>query len=220
MFYVIDNILSEPECQALRETLGNPADFEDGRNSAGWHARQVKKNRQMKSGAQHDGVTRKVEKALSQHEVFRAAAWPKRFVRLLASRYEPGMEYGLHVDDALMDGQRTDLSFTLFLSDPGDYSGGELMITENSLERAIKLPAGQLVLYPSDSLHRVAPVGEGLRLAVVGWLRSYIRQADRRAILFDLESSLREVYQREGKTALFDRLTRTRSNLLRQWCED
>lgn len=220
MLYVIDNILTAAECQALCESLDDSTLFEDGRNSAGWHARQVKKNRQLKSGAQRDGVIRKVEKALSQHEVFRAAAWPKRFVKLLASRYEPGMEYGLHVDDALMGGQRTDLSFTLFLSEPEDYKGGDLMITESSLERAVKLPAGQLVLYPSDSLHRVAPVDEGLRLAVVGWVRSFVRRSDQRAILFDLETSLREVYQREGKSELFDRLTRTRSNLLRQWCED
>ncbi|WP_022727956.1 Fe2+-dependent dioxygenase [Fodinicurvata sediminis] len=220
MLYVIDNILSTAECQAMREAMDDPALFEDGRNSAGWHARQVKKNRQLKGGAQRDGVVRKVEQALSRHVVFRAAAWPKRFVKLLASRYEPGMEYGLHVDDALMGGQRTDLSFTLFLSDPQDYSGGELMITESSLERAVKLPVGQLVLYPSDSLHRVAPVEEGLRLAVVGWVRSYIRRDDQRAILFDLETSLKEVYQREGKSSLFDRLARTRSNLLRQWCDD
>lgn len=220
MFHVIDNILSDAECQALRDVMDDRALFEDGRNSAGWHARQVKKNQQLKSGTQRDGVLRKVEKALSHHEVFRTAAWPKRFVKLLASRYESGMEYGLHVDDALMGGQRTDLSFTLFLSAPEDYSGGELMITESSLERAVKLPAGQLVLYPSDSLHRVAPVNEGVRLAVVGWVRSFIRRADQRAILFDLETSLRDVYQREGKSDLFDRLARTRSNLLRQWCED
>jgi PKHD-type hydroxylase len=131
-------------------------------------------------------VLRKVEQALLHHEVFVAAARPKRLVRLLISRYEPGMTYGTHVDDALMDGVRPDLSFTLFLSDPATYEGGALVIEDTYGERMVKLPAGELILYPSTTLHRVDPVTSGVRLAAVGWVRSYVRDPEHREILFDL----------------------------------
>ena len=154
------------------------------------------------------------------HEVFVAAARPKRLVRLLISRYEPGMTYGTHVDDAMIDGVRTDLSFTLFLSDPASYEGGELVVEDSYGERAIKLSPGELILYPSTTLHRVEPVTAGLRLAAVGWLRSYVRDAERREILFDLETALRQVHAERGKTPVFDLLVKTRTNLLRRWAED
>lgn len=208
------------ELAAIRDVLADPSLYEDGRLTAGWHARGVKHNQQARAGGLAEGVLTKIEDALMKHEVFVAAARPKRLVKLLISRYGPGMAYGTHVDDALMGGQRADLSFTLFLADPSSYEGGALVIEDGYQERPVKLDAGQLLLYPSTSLHRVEPVTDGMRLAAVGWVRSYIRQEDRREILFDLETSLRQVHDAEGKSALFDRLVKTRTNLLRLWVED
>jgi PKHD-type hydroxylase len=219
MFLRIGAILSPHEVAAVRESL-EKADFEDGRRTAGWHAREVKRNEQANLGPVADAVLTKVKQALLAHDVFLAAARPKKFVKLLISRYRPGMTYGTHVDDALMDGNRTDLSFTLFLSDPTEYEGGELVIEDSLEDRSIKLAAGEMILYPSGTLHRVEPVASGTRLAVVGWLRSHVRDPARREILFDLELTLRELFDRDGKTEMFDRLVKTRTNLLRLWVED
>jgi PKHD-type hydroxylase len=219
MFLRIGAILSSHEVAALRDLL-EQADFEDGRRTAGWHARAVKRNEQANLGPVADAVLTKVKQALLAHDVFLAAARPKKFVKLLISRYRPGMTYGAHVDDALMEGSRTDLSFTLFLSDPAEYEGGELVIEDSLEDRSIKLAAGEVILYPSGTLHRVEPVASGSRLAVVGWLRSHVRDPARREILFDLELTLRELFNRDGKTEMFDRLVKTRTNLLRLWVED
>ena len=220
MLIRIANVLDAPSLEAVRGTLEDPALFEDGRRTAGWHAREVKRNLQATSGDLTGGVVRKVEQALLRHEVFVAAARPKRLVRLLISRYEPGMTYGTHVDDALMEGVRTDLSFTLFLSDPATYEGGALVIEDTYGERAVKLPAGELILYPSTTLHRVDAVTSGVRLAAVGWVRSYVRDPEHREILFDLETALRQVHAEQGKSRVFDVLVKTRTNLLRLWAED
>jgi PKHD-type hydroxylase len=219
MFLRIGAILSSHEIAAAREAL-EKVDFEDGRRTAGWHAREVKRNEQASRGPAADAVLTKVKQALLAHDVFLAAARPKKFVKLLISRYGPGMTYGTHVDDALMEGSRTDLSFTLFLSDPAEYEGGELVIEDSLEDRSIKLAAGEMILYPSGTLHRVEPVASGSRLAVVGWLRSHVRDPARREILFDLELTLRELFNRDGKTEMFDRLVKTRTNLLRLWVED
>jgi PKHD-type hydroxylase len=220
MFMRIAGILDGPSLEAVQSSLDDPAAFEDGRRTAGWHAREVKRNLQATRGGLADGVLRKIEQALLAHEVLQAAARPKRLVRLLISRYEPGMTYGTHVDDAMIDGVRTDLSFTLFLSDPASYEGGALVVEDSYGERAIKLPAGELILYPSTTLHRVEPVTAGVRLAAVGWLRSYVRDAECREILFDLETALRQIHTQQGKSPVFDTLVKTRTNLLRRWAED
>jgi PKHD-type hydroxylase len=115
---------------------------------------------------------------------------------------------------------RTDLSFTLFLSDPASYEGGALNVEDSYRERAIRLPAGELILYPSTTLHRVEPVTSGVRLAAVGWLRSHVRDAECREILFDLETALRQIHGEQGKSPVFDLLVKTRTNLLRCWAED
>ena len=152
--------------------------------------------------------------------MFAAAARPKAIPRLLISRYEPGMAYGSHVDDALMGGVRTDLAFTLFLADPESFGGGALVIEDACGEQEVKLPAGELFLYPATTLHRVAPVTSGVRLAAVGWVRSFVRDAGRREVLFDLENAVRSVHASEGKSPLFDTLVRTRTNLLRMWADE
>ena len=136
------------------------------------------------------------------------------------SAYEPGMRYGSHVDDALMQGMRTDVSFTLFLSDPDSYDGGELVIESASGEDAMKLPAGSLVAYPSTALHHVAAVTRGTRLAAVGWARSYVRDGAQREMLFDLDTARRQIFAEGGKTPEYDLVSKSLANLLRMWVED
>ena len=138
----------------------------------------------------------------------------------LFSRYQPGHAYGAHVDDALMGGVRSDLAFTLFLSEPDSYDGGELVIDSTAGEEGFKLAPGSVITYPATTLHRVAPVTRGERLAAAGWVRSYIRDAGRRELLFDLDTARRRIFDREGKTAEGDLLAKCAANLLRQWCED
>jgi len=220
MFLQIHGVLDGPRVKALREKIeADPEAFRDGRKTAGWHAKDVKNNEQAKGDAA-TAVTEMVRQALLQNPVFKAAANPKSFVKLLLSRYRPGMAYGSHVDDALMGGIRTDLSFTLFLTEPGTYEGGALVIEGNDGDTEVKLPAGSLVLYPTTTLHRVEPVTKGERLAVVGWVRSYIRSHEDREILFDLENAIAALRQAGAERAVMDRLLKVKANLLRKWAED
>lgn len=221
MIFQIANILSEAELGALCELLSQEHLFEDGRRTAGWRARQRKSNLQAASDSPlANGALRKIETALRKNEVFQAAARPRSIAKILLSRYEPGMAYGEHVDDAVIAGQRTDLSFTLFLSDPESYGGGELVIERAEGERAFKPPAGQLVLYPTTMLHRVEPVTGGLRLAAVGWVRSLVREDAQREALFDLDQVARLLREGSDPERAMDLVLKTRNNLLRRWLDD
>ena len=163
-----------------------------------------------------------VTDALRSHEVVRAAALPLRIVPPLLSRYAHRERYGNHVDDPVMQTHRpvrTDLSVTVFLSDPASYEGGELVIVTPAGEDAIKLPAGDAVLYPSTTLHRVEPVTRGERFVAVTWIQSLVRDAAIRDILFDLDRARREVFDREGKSRLFDLIAKCHANLLRHAAE-
>jgi PKHD-type hydroxylase len=148
------------------------------------------------------------------------AVRPKKLTPLIFARYGPGETYGSHVDDAIMQGLRTDVSFTLFLSEPDSYEGGELVIDSSGGEESVKLPAGSLFLYPSTFLHRVEPVTKGERLVCVGWARSYLRSAEQRELLFDLDRARRALFARGGKTDEFDILSKCTANLLRMWADD
>lgn len=216
MILVLEQVLDPAEAAVLcREAAGLP--FGDGRKTAGRYAREVKANDQAQASPVRDAILARVEKALRGHPVFASAARPKSMTPLMLSRYREGQTYGLHVDDALMAGLRTDLSFTLFLSDPDSYDGGALVIEDMLEPRAFRLRAGDAILYPSTTLHRVTAVTRGERLAVVGWVESWLRDAGQREILFDLDRAVAEVHGREGHSSLFDTLAKTRSNLLRMW---
>ncbi|SRR5581483_879770 len=219
MILAIADVLSAAEVGEVMAGLAS-ATFIDGRATAGWAAKLVKANVQAERGPQLERVSRLVEERLAANGVFALAVRPKRLLGPLFSRFEPGHAYGTHVDDALMDGVRTDCSFTLFLSPPESYDGGELIISTAAGDDAYKLAAGSLVTYPSSMLHRVAPVTRGARLAAVGWVRSYVRDAARRELLFDLETARRRLFDREGKTDDGDLLAKCAANLLRLWCED
>jgi len=215
---VLGDVLDTHQAAAIREAAAS-LDFEDGRATAGRHAREVKRNEQAAGSAERDAIVKTVETALQGNRLFKAAARPRHFARMLVSRYLPGMEYGLHVDDAVMNGLRTDLSFTLFVSPLDSYAGGGLVIEDALEARTIRLEAGEMVLYPSNTLHRVEPVSQGERLAVVGWITSWVRDPQAREILFDLEMTASDVFAREGKTPAMDRLNKARTNLLRMWAD-
>ena len=221
MILCIAPVVSGEALAGVRRAL-EAARFREGHETAGWHARVVKHNRQAEP-ADVGAAAETVARALAAHPVFQAAALPQRTSPILFNRYEPGMEYGPHVDDAMMGAGaarlRSDLSFTLFLDDPASYDGGELIIDSAGGEQGYKLDAGACVLYPATSLHRVAPVTRGRRHAAVGWVQSLVRAADRREILFDLDTARRAVFEQHGKSTIFDLLAKTHANLLRQWAE-
>jgi PKHD-type hydroxylase len=224
MILCIADVLSRDEVTDLRRTLERAA-FEDGRATAGWNARDVKLNTQLAPRSpQARALARVVAGALRRSPVFELAVRPKTVRPILFSRYEAGMQYGTHVDDALMGrgtarAARSDVSFTVFLADPGSYDGGELVMEGTQGEQAFKLDPGAVVAYPSSSLHRVEPVTRGVRLAAVGWAQSLVRDPARRELLFDLDTARRALFERHGKTREFDLLSKTFANLLRMWAE-
>ena len=220
MLIQISDVLDSATLAEFRSTIAAAAGaFEDGSRTAGWHAKAVKNNEQVTKDAASP-VTATLRGILLEHPVFKAAAMPKQFVKILVSRYRPGMSYGSHVDDALMGGIRTDLSFTLFLSEPETYDGGALVIEGNDGDSEVKLPAGSLVLYPTTTLHRVSEVTRGERLAITGWVRSYIRSHEDRELLFDLENIIASLRQQGIGRPTLDRVMKVKANLLHKWAED
>ena len=213
MILHLTQCLSTVDLEVIHEAV-HTTPFYDGKSTAGRAAREVKQNQQADNVAV-SGVLRLIEQRLQNHDLFKLAARPQQFVRLMLSRYQPGMAYGTHVDEALINDQRTDISFTVFLSASDSYQGGELVLEDSSGERSWKLEAGDVLLYPATYLHRVNTVESGERLVVVGWLTSRIRDAGQRELLFDLELALREEFNERGKTAQYDRLSKVRNNLLR-----
>jgi len=218
MIFQIADCLEPHDLDAVLETAAR-AGFVSGERTAGRVARTVKHNLQAEDSAEVRGLLELIERRLRANPLIQSAARPKTFIKLLLSRYQPGMTYGRHVDNALMRGQRSDLSFTLFLSDPASYEGGELVMDDSSGERAWKPAAGSLLLYSSTTLHRVEEVTRGERLAVVGWIESRVRSAGQREILFDLERAMSGEYDQRGKTDQYDRLSKCFNNLMRRWLD-
>ena len=219
MIVCLKSVLDAPSLDAIRARI-DPLPFVDGRVTAGWHARLAKRNEQADVADERvRAIGADIADRLLAHEVFMLAARPKALSRVVVSRYGEGMAYGSHVDDAIMQGLRSDLSFTVFLADPASYDGGELVLERSEGEQSFKLDAGDAILYPSTTVHRVERVTRGTRLVAIGWLQSLVRRADRRELLFDLDTVRHAMFAREGKSADFDLLSKCVSNLLRQWAE-
>lgn len=215
MILHLSGVLTPAELKAVQETAV-AATFSDGKSTAGAAAADVKHNEQA-VGREVDGALALVQKRLMDNDLFRQAARPAAFARLLLSRYTIGMHYGSHVDAHVIAGSRADVSFTLLLSPVADYRGGELVIEDASGDRAWKLDGGDMLLYPATYLHRVNVVEQGERLAVVGWVTSHVRLAHHRELLFELGQAMQEEFQERGKTRLYDRLSRVQNNLAREW---
>jgi PKHD-type hydroxylase len=219
MILCIQSILTPAVLAEFRAALPRLS-WVDGAGTAGWHAKLVKKNLQAaKDDALAETLRQRVLEGLHASELFKLAAWPRTAGSPLISRYDTGMEYGLHIDDALMGPLRSDISYTIFLSDPASYDGGELALISPVGEQRFKLPEGGMVLYPSTALHKVLPIGRGVRHAAVGWVQSLVRDPARREILFDLETARRGLFQKQGKNAEFDLLSKSAANLMRMWTE-
>ena len=222
MMLCIPEILTREELTRLRTALAD-AEFVDGKATTGYRGRRVKNNLQL---ARENATGRElgplVERSLWRNHTFTFAVWPKLIRGILFSRYEPGMQYGNHVDNAIMGKEspwRSDVSFTVFLEDPAEYDGGELVIESPVGEQEIKLAAGEAVIYPSSSVHRVAEVTRGRRLAAVGWAQSQVRDPAQREILYDLERIKRLLAERLPDAPETDWAFKTQANLLRMWAD-
>jgi PKHD-type hydroxylase len=228
MLITIPALLSAAELQAFRATLA-AVDWSDGRGSAGYLSAQVKRNRQLPD--EHPVARRlgeQVLRALQGSALFTAAALPARILPPLFNCYGVGETYGRHVDGAIrpVSGTphrvRSDLSATLFLSDPASYDGGELEIDDAFGRRQVKLAAGDLLLYPGSSVHQVLPVTRGERLASFFWIQSLVRDDHKRTLLFQLDSAIQRVSAEAGPASAAGPATELAGvyhNLLRLWAE-
>lgn len=203
------------------------AEWEDGRSTAGSQSALVKRNEQLPvDGALARELGRRIISALMVNPLFISASVPLHIFPPLFNRYGPGQYFGEHVDNAIRGDQltglriRTDLSATLFLSEPDEYEGGELIIKGYHGEQQIKLSAGHLVLYPSTTLHLVNPVTRGERISSFFWLQSMVKDTHARGMIFDLDNTIQDLIDRLGRDTMeVRRLTNIYHNLIRYWAE-
>ncbi len=225
MLLSIPDLLSPEQTRQCRAAL-EQATWTDGRDTAGHVAVHVKRNRQLPLDhpvAQQWG--QHIIQALSANPTFMSAALPQRILPPRFNRYEGGEEYGFHIDNAIFQAPntttrvRSDISTTVFFSDPDEYEGGELIIRDTYGEHAIKLPAGHAVVYPGTSLHRVTPVTRGVRYGSFFWTQSLVRDDGRRALLFDQDVAIQRLIQTDADPEAVAQLTGVYHNLLRMWSE-
>jgi len=224
MLLQIPGVLSAQELQHVHKILAQ-ARFVDGKLSAGMQAQRVKHNQEVARDDQHlTQLNNLVMGKLVRHPVYRNGALPLRVATPFYARYGQGMTYGDHVDDAVMGpgpGQlyRSDVSITVFLNEPGDYEGGELTIRTPFGDRQVKFAAGDAVMYPSSSLHHVAPVTAGERVVAVTWLQSMVRDPARRELLYELNQAREVLMQQAPDAEETAQVDRSYSNLFRMWAE-
>lgn len=216
---IITDVLSPEDVAKVRADL-KAAPFADGKKTAGADARKVKANRQ--ADAENDKVKalmKFVRQALERNAIFQLYARPARMSGVMFNAYGPGETYGLHVDETIMGAgtskMRTDFSFTLMLSEPDEYEGGELVVVGTEGDRSVRAKAGSMVVYSTGALHRVNPVTRGERVAAVGWVQSLIRRSDAREVMFDLGRV--RIGLPEGDSRLL--LDKAMANLMRMWAE-
>jgi PKHD-type hydroxylase len=224
MLLKIPSVLDQQELAVVRQMLAK-ARFVDGRLSAGMAARPVKRNQEVDRAAFTDlePLNNLVMGKLVNHTLYRSSTLALRVAAPYYARYTPGMAYGNHVDDPVMgqDGQlyRSDASITVFLSEPADYDGGELVVQGTFGEQRIKFAAGDAVLYPSSSLHRVEPVTRGERLVAVTWLQSLVRDPARRELLHELNTVRERLLAAKADSEDAQIINKTYVNLVRMWGE-
>lgn len=221
MSVILQQVLGPEDLERVSRDLGE-LNWASGKRTAGAAARGVKENLQADGAEPRVQVLERfVVDALRRHPLFDIAARPARLTRAMFSRYEPGMTYGAHTDDALMgpgdDKLRTDLAFTIFLASRESYEGGALVVESALGAQEIKLEAGDAILYPAGSIHYVAPVTAGARLAAVGWVQSFVPDAGQRETLFDLSVTRTRLAQAGVAREDLLPLDKSISNLLRMW---
>jgi len=225
MLITVPDVLTKDQVRQMRQVL-DAAEWVDGKVTAGYQAQAVKDNHQLPEGhpiSQQLGEI--VLQALARAPLFISAALPLKVFPPMFNRYAGGGHFGTHVDTAIRQmvttGQRirTDVSATLFLSEPEEYDGGVLNVEDTYGKQSVKLPAGHMVLYPSTSLHHVTSVTRGVRVSSFFWLQSMIRQDAHRTLLFDLDQSIQTLAKELPGNATTVKLTGIYHNLLRQWAE-
>lgn len=225
MLLTIQKVLTEEQLARARELL-SAASWVDGRVTAGYQGAKVKNNRQLPENSPAGReLGDSILAALERNPLFISATLPARVYPPMFNRYEGGEHFGNHVDNAvrLFPGTamkiRTDVSATLFLAEPGDYDGGELLIEDTYGAHSVKLPAGDMVVYPASSLHRVQPVTRGVRLASFFWIQSMIRDDAQRTLLFDLDTSIQRLNASNADEQARVQLIGCYQNLMRMWAE-
>ena len=225
MLLQIPQVLTAEQVAQCRQALDG-ADWADGRITAGYQSAQAKHNEQLPEDAP---ISRElgdmVLQALQGNPLFLSAALPLKVFPPLFNRYAGGQSFGSHVDNAIRQVRgtphrvRTDLSATLFLADPGEYDGGELVVEDIYGTHSVKLPAGDLVLYPASSLHLVKPVTRGARVASFFWIQSMVRDDGERTLLYDLDRAVQQVHRDLPDSPAAVQLTSVYHNLLRRWAD-
>jgi PKHD-type hydroxylase len=225
MMIHVPKVLTAEQVAECRRLLDS-AEWADGKATVGEQGMLVKRNRQLPElspvGRQLGEI---ILVALARNPLFFSAALPLRTVPPLFNRYEGGEHYGMHIDGAVraVPGTshfiRTDLSSTLFLTDPADYDGGELVVADTFGQHSVKLPAGDLILYPSSSLHRVNPVTRGARVSSFFWTQSMVADARHRELLFQMDQSIQKLRGKHGESDETVALAGQYHNLLRMWSD-
>src|SRR5450830_200804 len=225
MLLHVPEVLKPNELNQIRALL-KQADWADGKITAGTQSAQVKRNIQLPETSEYAEQARQIVlKALARNGLFFSAALPKKIYPPLFNQYREGMDFGAHIDNAVrthaISGMhvRTDISCTLFVAEPESYEGGELVVEDTYGHQRVKLPAGDMVLYPGTSLHHVTPVTSGARLACFFWVQSMIRDDGQRTLLFDMDAAIISLRQQIGDTAAVIRLTGNYHNLIRMWAD-
>ena len=222
MLLMIADVMTKEELAQLRGLLKD-VKFDDGKATAGPAVRDVKNNLQTVANDKAMEEPRRIAgAALTRNDLLNQYALPRRLMPLMFNRYDTGMEYGGHVDNAVMGGgdpMRADLSITLFLTDIADYDGGELVINSDGAAQPVKLPAGSAVVYPSTSIHKVNKVTRGSRVCGVTWLQSFVRDEAQRDMLFELMQLARWSRQTAAGSPEAMKISKIRTNLMRLWAE-
>ncbi len=217
----IKAVLDRQQLAAVRQLIA-AGKYADGSKSAGLAAGRVKHNEELVlDPAQMGDLNNLVMNSLVQHPVYRSAAMPLRIAAPYYAHYTKGMSYGEHVDDPIMgmgaDLYRSDVSITLFLNDPDEYKGGELVIQTAFGEQQVKLSAGDAILYPSSSVHRVAEVTRGERLVAVSWVQSLVQEPEKRALLHELNQARETLLHEQPEAEVTRQVNQSYINLVRMW---
>ena len=217
MNYLTHQLLNPQEIKLVKDNIFlKDLPWEDGKKTAGNHAGKVKNNLQLdKSSDISKKYTELIEKKILSNVLIKSFALPKRIHGTMFSKSTKGMKYGRHIDNAFMSSGRSDLSFTMFLSEKDKYTGGALSIESINSEEKFKLNSGEIIIYPSTYLHSVEEVLSGERLVFIGWIESYVKSIEEREYLFDLDAGARSLLARHGRSDELDLIFKSYSNLLR-----
>jgi len=217
MNFLTYELLTKEELKILRHDINKKSElWENGKITAGSHASKVKENLQLNRNSEvSKNYSQLVNKKILSSQLIKSFSLPKKIHGIMFTKSSKNMHYGRHIDNPYMSSGRSDLSFTLALSNKDSYKGGELIIETMNKEEKFKLNAGEIILYPSSYLHAVNKVNNGERLVCVGWIESYVKSTEKREYLFDLDAGARSLLAKYGRSDELDLIFKSYSNLLR-----